>query len=165
MDSKVRRSTLSKHEFIFLLTVFHLRSKTGSKRKSKGMATEQDVFEAGGQECLQQNFNISYIFWILNSISSNSSVWGKKLVEYLKENLTNIETQTLECLQMVVKLLRTVLVDNAISCLNSTRTTKDLLNCVLATYQKGKFPKEIRTKVLIVLCGIVRDHRLHSAYG
>lgn len=165
MDSKVRRLTLLKHELIFFLTIFHFRSKTGSKRKSKGMATEQDVFEAGGQKCLPQNLNISYIFWILNSKSSNSSVWGKKLVEYLKENLTHIETQTPECLQMVVKLLRTVLVDNAISCLNSTPTTMDLLNCVLATYQKGKFPKEIRTKVLIMLCDIVLDQKLHSAYG
>lgn len=128
------------------------------------MATEQDVFEAGGQKCLQQNLNISYIFWILNSKSTNSSVWGKKLVEYLKENLPHIETQTIECLQTVVKLLRTVLVDNAILCLNSTPTIKDLLNCTLTTYQKGKFPKEIRTKVLIMLCDIVLDHRLHSAY-
>lgn len=129
------------------------------------MATEQDVFEAGGQKCLQQNLNISYIFWILNNKLSNSSVWGKKLIEYLKENLPHIETQTPECLQIVVKVLRTILVDNAILCLNSTPKTKDLLNCVLTTYQNGKLPKEIRTKMLIMLCDIVLDHRLYSAYG
>lgn len=59
-------------------------SISGSKRKSKGAATEQDVFEAGGQKCIQQNLNICYAFWVLNKKSMNNSAWGERLIEYFR---------------------------------------------------------------------------------
>lgn len=66
------------------LIILHI---AGSKRKSKGSATEQEVFEAGGQRCIEQNLNISYIFWMLNNKSVNSLTWGKKLIAYMKGNI------------------------------------------------------------------------------
>lgn len=58
---------------------------TGSKRKSKGVATEQDVYEAGGQKCYQQNLNISFIFTcMMPELSAASTPLADKIVQFLK---------------------------------------------------------------------------------
>lgn len=60
---------------------FHL----GSKRKSKGMATEQEVRDAGGQKCYHQNFNIAHIFCRLNkNLSQSNQSWAKQIINFIK---------------------------------------------------------------------------------
>lgn len=68
-------------------------------------------------------------------------------------------------MQIVVKVLRTILVENANDWLSTTASIKELLASVLVNYQRGKLPKEIRTRILIMLCDIVLNHKLCSAYG
>lgn len=59
-------------------------SITGSKRKSKGMATEQDVFEAGGQKCHQQNLNISFVFaCLVPELSPQNVPLADKILQFL----------------------------------------------------------------------------------
>ncbi|XP_031640841.1 testis-expressed protein 10 [Contarinia nasturtii] len=136
----------------------------GSKRKSKGMATEQDVFEAGGQKCIQQNLNIAFVFWTLSKNSrSNQSL--KTVIEFIKESLACVDSYGTDVLQILVKVLRTILVDNSQERLDTTSEIKELLSTVVVLYQRGKFPKEIRTRILIILCDIVLDHKLYIAYG
>lgn len=48
------------------------------------MATEQEVYDAGGHECLRQNLNISYVFWILNKIQTNNGSHMKKIIDFIK---------------------------------------------------------------------------------
>lgn len=61
--------------------------------------------------------------------------------------------------------MRTILVESAHEWLDSTPSIKELLATVLDTYQRSKFPKDIRTRILIMLCDIVLDHKLYAAYG
>lgn len=56
----------------------------GSKRKSKGMATEHDVHEAGGQKCVHQNLNIAFVFWILRTSSPANQLITKKIIDFIK---------------------------------------------------------------------------------
>lgn len=42
---------------------------------------------------------------------------------------------------------------------------QDLLKTLLALYQQGKFAKEIRTRILILLCDIVLNRTLYKLYG
>lgn len=60
------------------------RTFTGSKRKSKGMATEHDVHEAGGQKCVHQNLNIAFVFWILRTSSATNQLITKKIIDFIK---------------------------------------------------------------------------------
>lgn len=83
----------------------------------------------------------------------------------LSESLSRLDSYAPEYLPIVVKVLRTVLVDNAKEWLGTTPALKDLLATVLTVYQRGQFPKEIRTRILILLCDIVLDHKLYTAYG
>lgn len=56
-----------------------------SKRKSKGLATEQEVYEAGGHRCFVQNLYISYIFCCLNRDLSQARQQNVlKIIEFLK---------------------------------------------------------------------------------
>lgn len=64
----------------------------GSKRKSKGQATEQDVHEAGGQKCYQQNLNISYIFTcLMPELNAHNIPMADKIVQFLKSIQIQIE--------------------------------------------------------------------------
>lgn len=160
----------------------------GSKRKSKGLATEHDVHEAGGQKCVEQNLNIAFVFWILSKNSATNHTTVKQIIEFIKGNKTkylikfgaelifisvhlfsgilgSLNSLTPDTLQIVVKVLRTILVENASDWLNIVPTIKELLVTVLATYQRGSFPKEMRTRIMIMLCDIVLDHKLYAAYG
>lgn len=83
----------------------------------------------------------------------------------LSDNLASLESHALDCLPIVLKVLRTILVDNAHEWLGTIPAIKELLASVLAVYQRGKFPKEVRTKILIMLCDIVLDHQLYAMYG
>lgn len=62
--------------------IIHLNS--GSKRKSKGMATEQDVHEAGGQKCIQQNLNIAFVFFKLSKNTPSNQQIAKNIIEFVK---------------------------------------------------------------------------------
>lgn len=42
---------------------------------------------------------------------------------------------------------------------------KSLLATVLGINQRAKFPKEVRIRVLIMLCDVVLNHKLYNAYG
>lgn len=69
----------------FFFTFYPLsHTLTGSKRKSKGMATEHDVHEAGGQKCVHQNLNIAFVFWILRSSSTTNQLITKKIIDFIK---------------------------------------------------------------------------------
>lgn len=48
------------------------------------MATEQEVFEAGGQKCIQQNLNIAFVFWTLGNNSSSNQIIEKNIIEFIK---------------------------------------------------------------------------------
>lgn len=74
---------------------------TGSKRKSKGMATEQEVHDAGGQKCLQQNLNIAFLFWLLNNNSPSNQPTIKTILEFIKGNATELLSEN----ELMVKLL------------------------------------------------------------
>lgn len=56
-----------------------------SKRKSKGLATEQEVYEAGGHKCFIQNLYVSYIFCCLNrDLVKSRQLNVQKIIEFLK---------------------------------------------------------------------------------
>lgn len=48
------------------------------------MATEQEVYEAGGQKCIQQNLNIAFVFWILSKNSPANQLLAKNIIEFVK---------------------------------------------------------------------------------
>lgn len=79
----------------------------GSKRKSKGMATEQEVYEAGGQKCIQQNLNIAFVFWMLSRNSPNNQLIVKNIIEFIKgtnvilDNSTHISESTLDLFSII----------------------------------------------------------------
>lgn len=57
----------------------------GSKRKSKGMATEKEVSDAGGENCHHQNLCIAFIFACLNPEMINAhEKSANKVIEYIK---------------------------------------------------------------------------------
>lgn len=81
------------------------------------------------------------------------------------DSLALLDSYDLNILQIFIKLLRTILVDNATEWLATMPAIKDLLVTGLGIYQRRKFPNEIRTRILIMLCDIVLDHKLYNAYG
>lgn len=88
-------------------------SITGSKRKSKGMATEQDVFEAGGQKCHQQNLSISFVFaCLVPELSPQNAPLADKILQFLNStksfenavffnNKKNISVNSNFCFQII----------------------------------------------------------------
>lgn len=48
------------------------------------MATEQEVYEAGGQKCIQQNLNIAFVFWALSKNSPSNQLSAKNIIEFIK---------------------------------------------------------------------------------
>lgn len=81
------------------------------------------------------------------------------------DSLVYLDSHVPDILCIFVKLLRTIIVNKAQEWLDSMPEIKDLLATVLEINQRGKFPKEIRTRVLIMLCDVVLDHKLYNAYG
>lgn len=68
--------------------------------------------------------------------------------------------------QAMCKVLRCILVENsAYHSIDTVPAIRELLATVLETYQRGLFPKEIRTRILIMLCDIVLDNKLYAVYG
>lgn len=80
-------------------------------------------------------------------------------------NIQNLDNQNQEVSFTLVKLLRLVLIQNGENWIKSNIDVKDLLKSVLALYQNGKFSKDIRSKVLILLCDIGLNATLCSVYG
>lgn len=168
---------------------------SGSKRKSKGVPTEQEVHEAGGTKCFLQNLNIAYVFCCLNN-SNASKVnieLAEKIIKFLKGkyypkfssavekknvllnewkknifsqgNIQQLEHQNQEVSFALVKVLRAIFIVNGENWIKSNIDVKDLLKLVMGVYQRGKFSKDIRTKVLILLCDIVLNFKLYELYG
>lgn len=48
------------------------------------MATEQEVYDAGGQKCIQQNLNIAFVFWTLSKNSPSHQLTAGKIIEFIK---------------------------------------------------------------------------------
>lgn len=48
------------------------------------MATEQDVYEAGGQKCIQQNLNIAFVFWTLSKNTPSNQLLAKNIIEFIQ---------------------------------------------------------------------------------
>lgn len=49
------------------------------------MATEQEIHEAGGQKCYQQNLNIAHIFCRLNkNLPKSNQSHAKQIIEYVR---------------------------------------------------------------------------------
>lgn len=54
------------------------------------MATEQNVYESGGQKCYQQNLKISFIFaYLMPELSAHNTLLADKIVQFLKSIKTN----------------------------------------------------------------------------
>lgn len=81
------------------------------------------------------------------------------------DNIGHLESQVQDVLVRAVKLLREILVENAREWISATPTTISLLNEILAMNQHGKITKEIRPKILILLCDIVSNPALSKTYG
>lgn len=161
------KGELSLHTYTMLVEeiLFH-NFISGSKRKSKGAPTEQDVHEAGGSRCLQQNLNLAYIFCCLNSHLTKAQVdTAERVIKFLRNNLQQFENQPQEVTLALVKVLRAILIDNGERWIKLNVSVRELLQQVMALYQKGRFAKDIRTKVLILLCDIVLNYRLSIVYG
>lgn len=163
-----------------------INSIAGSKRKSKGAPTEQDVHDSGGSRCFEQNLNLAYVFCCLNaSLSKVQQESADRVIKFLKgewtpsltllepivqqcpfpANIHQFENQNQEVSFVLVKLLRVILIANGERWMKSNVSVKELLQQVIALYQRGKFSKEIKTKILILLCDIVLNYRLSTAYG
>lgn len=65
----------------------------------------------------------------------------------------------------LVNILRVILLNNGEVWLRANVNIKQLLTTTITTYQKNKFSKEIRTKILVLLCDIVMDSNLCRLYG
>lgn len=83
----------------------------------------------------------------------------------IADNIRSLESQNQEVSFALVKLLRIILIQNGESWIKSNIDVKELLVQVISLYQKGKFSKEIRTKILILLCDIVLNFKLTTVYG
>lgn len=79
--------------------------------------------------------------------------------------LAHIETQSPDVLQAVIKALRTILFENAEEWISKQPSIRELLTTVIEIYQRGKFQKEIRTRILILLCDIVLNQALYKEFG
>lgn len=95
----------------------------------------------------------------------NNLTWNSQLSLNFPDNIQQFENQNQEVSFTLVKLLRVILIENGERWIGSNVGVKDLLQQVMVLYQKGKFSKEIRTKILILLCDIVLNYRLSSTYG
>lgn len=87
------------------------------------------------------------------------------LIHNISGNIQHLDNQNQEVSFMLVKLLRIILITNGENWINSNLNVKDLLKSVLALYQSGKFSKDIRSKILILLCDIGLNARLCAVYG
>lgn len=65
----------------------------------------------------------------------------------------------------LVKVLRSVLLQNGSNWVKAQVSAKELLAATIAVYEKQKFAKDIRTKMLVLLCDIVLDVQLCALFG
>lgn len=65
----------------------------------------------------------------------------------------------------LVKVLRSVLLQNGSNWVRAQVSAKELLATTISVYEKHKFAKDIRTKILMLLCDIVLDVHLCSLFG
>lgn len=142
------------------------------------MATEQEVYEAGGQKCYHQNLNISFVFTCLMSDANlQNTHLTEKIVNFLKskhyrskyeflepkilkfnsisDNLLIVDNQV-DVSNALIKLLRVILIENAAKWNRSLSTSiVELLALIIAYEDRGKFSREIASKIFNLLCGIV----------
>lgn len=57
------------------------------------MATEQEVHEAGGRKCIEQNLNIVFVFWMLSKHTSSNQMTVKNILEFIKGNVIFLPPQ------------------------------------------------------------------------
>ncbi|KAG4067129.1 hypothetical protein HA402_000120 [Bradysia odoriphaga] len=137
-----------------------------SKRKSKGAPTERDVHESGGSRCYQQNLNLSILFCCLNRNLHRSYVnQAEQIVNFLKKSLSEFEYAPMEVSTLLVKLLREILVENGENWTRALPGVRSFLRSVIQMYQNNRFSRDIRTRILILLCDIVLNWKLCKVYG
>ncbi|KAJ6637077.1 Testis-expressed protein 10 like [Pseudolycoriella hygida] len=139
---------------------------SASKRKSKGTPTERDVHESGGSRCYQQNLNLSILFCYLNkNLHRNYIHQADQIVGFLKKNLSEFEYAPMEVSSLLVKLLREILIENGENWAKVLPNLRSFLRSVIQTYQHNRFSRDIRTRILILLCDIVLNWKLCKVYG
>lgn len=79
--------------------------------------------------------------------------------------LPHIGTQTPDICEKFIKVLHTILIENAKEWKSIDTVVSKLLIVILDMARLGKFQKEIRTKMLTVLCDIVLNPVLYSKFG
>lgn len=130
----------------------------GSKRKSKGNATEQDVFEAGGPNCFHQNFGVAYLFACINwSLGPKNRIEAERIAMFVQGNLLVSELQSNEVSANLTKFLRIVFIENTRKWLQTVPTVAGLLTTIVSLDEKGKLPKEIRSKIFNFICEVITN--------
>lgn len=72
------------------------------------------------------------------------------------DHLLSIDTSHTEVSAALIKLLRTILIENGAAWNRSLSTSVvDLLTLIISYDDKGKFSRDIASKVFNLLCGIV----------
>lgn len=88
------RSTYNKEfctQFIWGFPYLQGDGFKGSKKKSKGLPTEQDVHESGGSRCYQQNLSVANIFCCLNkNLTRAQYESGEKVIKFIKSMIFSI---------------------------------------------------------------------------
>lgn len=135
----------------------------GSKRKSKGNATEQDVYEAGGQKCFQQNFGIAYLF---ANINSNLTIKYKNeatnILKFIENNLLAAESQPNEVSTNLIKFLQIVFIENSKKWTQIVPNVTELLAMIVSLDENGKFTKEMRSKMFNFICDVITNRNINS---
>jgi len=139
---------------------------SSSKRKSKIAPTERDVHESGGLRCYQQNLNLSILFCSLNrNLHRNYYNHAEQIINFLKRNLSEFEYVPIEVSSLLVKLLREILIENGENWTKPLPIVRSFLRSVIQTYQQNRFSRDIRTRILILLCDVVLNWKLCKVYG
>lgn len=84
------------------------------------------------------------------------------------DSMVSLNASPSDIHQAICKVLRCILVENSAihsATIDNVPAIRELLATVLETYQRGLFPKEIRTRIMIMLCDIVLDNKLYAVYG
>lgn len=71
----------------------------------------------------------------------------------------------MEVSSLLVKLLREILIENGENWTKVLPTVRSFLRSVIQTYQHNRFSRDIRTRILILLCDVVLNWKLCKVYG
>lgn len=97
--------------------------------------------------------------------SFNALIRSTKSFLSISENLTEFEFAPMEVSTLLVKLLREILIENGENWARVLPEVKNFLRSVIQAYKNNRFSRDIRTRILILLCDIVLNWKLCKVYG